>query len=184
MTDEEIRKEIAERKKCARDLGLRELLWELYYYGLSQYPKYLAEDPAMILPEVKDSFLAEDGHFKFLFAGARYEIAYREGKRESDSWRSRNWEDEIETTPITLTLRVDDECVFQFEMKRTVQYTREMPLFNEYMGEVCAYIPGPWVTSAAELKRKIDDHKKNVREKRNAPERAQQLKEEMKRVGV
>lgn len=184
MTDEEIRKEIAERKKHARDLGLRELLWELYYYGLSQYPKYLAEDPEMILPEVKDSFSAENGHFKFQCGGVRYEIVYREGKRETDSCRSRNWEDEIETTPVILTLRVDDECVFQFEMKRTVQYTREMPLFNEYMGEVRAYIPGPWVTSATELKRKIEDHKKNVHEKRNAPRRAQQLKEEMKRFGL
>jgi hypothetical protein len=58
MTDEQIRKEIAERKKHARDLKVRELLWELYCYGLSQYPEYLAKDPEVILPEIKDSFSA------------------------------------------------------------------------------------------------------------------------------
>jgi len=184
MTDEEIRKEIAERKKHARDLKVRELLWELCYYGLSQYPEYLAKDPEMILPEIKDSFSAENSHFKFLYDGAKYEIVYKEGMREKDSWGSRNWEDEIETTPVTITLKIDDECVFQFEMERTVQHTREMPLFNEHMGDVQAYIPGPWATSVAEVKRKIDDHKKSVREKRSAPKRAQQLKEEMKRFGL
>lgn len=184
MTDEEIRKEIAERKKHAKDLKLRELLWELYYYGLSQYPEYLAKDPEMILPEIKDSFSAENNHFKYLCDGVNYEIVYKEGKRETDSWGSRNWEDEIETTPITLTLKIDDDCVFQFEMRRTIQHTREMPLFNEHMGDVLGYIPGPWVTSLAEVKRKIDDHKNTVREKRNAPKRAQQLKEEMKRFGL
>ena len=184
MTDDEIRKEIAERKKHARDLKLRELLWDLYYYGVSKYPEYQSKDPEMILPEIKDSFSAENNHFKFHCDGAKYEIVYKEGKMETDSWGSRNGEDEIETTPVTLTLNIDDACVFQFEMTRTVQYTREMPLFNEQMGDVVAYIPGPWVTSLAEVKRKIDEHKKSVRAKRNAPKRAQQLKEEMKRFGL
>ncbi|MGA3264447.1 MAG: hypothetical protein ABSC47_10440 [Terracidiphilus sp.] len=184
MNEDDIRKEIEERRKLAKNLKLRELLWTLYYYGLSQYPEYQTKDPELILPEIKDSLSIENDHFRFLFGDVEYEIIYAEGKKETDSWGSRRWEDEIETTPVTITLKVDDKCVFSFDMKRTVQNTREMPLFDERMGEVKAYIPGPWLAAIIDLRQKIDQHKKSIWGKRQAPRRAQQLKEDMKRFGL
>jgi hypothetical protein len=184
MNEDEIRKEIEERKKLAKDLKLRELLWSLYYYGLSMYLGYQNKDPELILPEIEDSLSIEDNHFCFLFGDSKYEIIYAEGKKEKDSWGSRRWEDEIETTPVTITLKIDDRCVFRFDMKRTVQNTREMPLFDERMGEVTAYLPGPWLAAVVDLQQKIDQHKKSMYEKRQAPKRAQQLREDMKSFGL
>jgi hypothetical protein len=184
MNEDEIRKEIEERKKLAKNLKLRELLWSLYYYGLSQYLEYQTKDPELILPEIKDSLSIENGRFRFILGDANYEIIYAEGKKETDSWGSRRWEDEIETTPVAITLKIDDRCVFRFDMKRTVQHTREMPLFDERMGEVTAYIPGPWLAAVVDLQQKIDQHKRSIHEKRQAPRRAQQLKEGMKRFGL
>jgi hypothetical protein len=184
MNEDEIRKEIEERKKLARDLKLRELLWSLYYYGLSQYSGYQTKDTELILPAIKDSLSIENDHFCFLLEGTKYEIIYAEGKKETDSFGSHRWEDAIETTPVTITLKIDQKCVFSFEMKRIVQNTRDMPLFDEWMGEVTAYIPGPWLAVVADLRQRIDQHKKSVWEKRQAPRRAQQLREDMKRFGL
>jgi hypothetical protein len=184
MDDDEIRKKIAERKELAENLKLRELTWSLYYYGLSQFQAYQSKDPELILPEIRDSLSIENNRFRFLLGDAKYDLLYAEGKKETDSFGSRRWEDEIETTPVTITLKIDDRCVFSFEMKRIVQQTREMPLFDERMGEVTAYIPGSWEADITGLRQKIDQHRKSIYEKRQAPARAQQLREDMEKFGL
>lgn len=69
-------------------------------------------------------------------------------------------------------------------MKKTVQYTPDMPLFNEYMGNVTRFIEGTWVTTIGELLQGIKEHAKSVRDKRQAPRVQQKLREDMKRFGL
>ena len=88
------------------------------------------------------------------------------------------------TTQITLTLHANDQRVFEFKMRKTVQYTPDMPIFHEYMGEVTAFIESPWVVGIAELLQKIKQHEGAVRERRQAPRREQMLREDMKRFGL
>lgn len=184
MEAEEIRAEIERRKKRAIDLKLRELLWKLYYSYLSRYPDHLKKDPAMILPELKATIDIADNQFRFRLGETEYKIFYTEGKCERDSWRSREDYEETTTTPITLTLHLNDASVFSFNMKRRVRNTLEMPLFSEHMGEVLGFIDGPWVNAIDELVQKMRQHENSVREERAAPRRAQKLREDMKNFGL
>jgi hypothetical protein len=88
------------------------------------------------------------------------------------------------TTPITLTLFIDRHLVFEFRMRKTVQHTREMPLFNEYMGDVTAFIDTPWVRGFESLVQTLDQHRREVWDRQNAPRREQKLREDMKRFGI
>jgi len=184
MEAEEIRAEIERRKKRAMDLELRELLWSLYNSHLRWYPEQLKKDPAMVLPEIKETLAIADNQYRFRISEIDYRVSYKEGKPETNSWGSRDRFDEIVTTPMTFTLYVNEVCVFTFKMKQTIQYTREMPLFSEYMGEVQSFIEGPWVSEMPELVQKMRQHENAVRERRSAPRRAQQLREDMKRFGL
>jgi len=187
MEPDEIHAEIERRRKRAIDLKLRETLWTLYYYYLSRYAEELKKDPGMVYPEIRETLAVSDAHIQFCVGETMYSVIYKEGpvQRESD-WGSRRRDiyDETTTTPVTLALRADEKCVFDFKMKRTVRYTPDMPLFSEIMGDVTSFIEGPWVTDVAELLQKIKAHEKGVRDKRQAPKLEQKLREDMKRFGL
>ena len=87
-------------------------------------------------------------------------------------------------TQITIALLVDEERVFEFEMKKVVRYTPEMPFFSETMGEVTSFIDGPWVTAVPELLQKIIAHENSVLYERQAPQLQHKLREDMKRFGL
>lgn len=184
MEPDEIRAEIERRKKRAIDLKLRETLWTLYKSHLRWYAEKLKKDPEMIYPEIRETLGISDTQFQFRVGGTAYKVLYNEGKQETDSWGSRSRNDETTTTPITLTLHIDGHQVFDFKMKTTVECTRDMPIFHEYMGEVTAFIEGTWVTGLVELLQKIRQYEGLVREKRQAPGREQKLREDMKRFGL
>lgn len=64
------------------------------------------------------------------------------------------------------------------------QFTLEAPYFSDHMGDVVAFVEGPWVEEIGELARKMSQHERTVREKRNTPKRAQKLRDDMKRFGI
>jgi hypothetical protein len=59
-----------------------------------------------------------------------------------------------------------------------------MPYFHEIMGNVKAFIEGPWVEQVSELLKAMRSYKQEIRKKKNAPREAQKLKEDMKRFGL
>ena len=187
MEPDEIRAEIERRRKRAKDLKLREILWTLYYWHLRSYADNLKKDPEMIYPEIKETLEISDAHIQFHVGEVTYMVIYKEGPEECESdWgsRRRSIYDETRTTPITLALEIDEKRVFDFEMKKTVTYTPEEPLFNEMMGNVTSFIGGPWVTDVAELLQRIEAHEKSVRDKRQAPRLQEKLREDMKRFSL
>jgi hypothetical protein len=184
MGEDEILKEIGRRKQRAKDLNLRELLWKFYNSFLQYYSSTLAKEPEVILPAMKDSISIQDNAYRFTVEGVNYLVIYEAGKEEKESYGSKNWKTQVVTTPITLTLFINRDLVFEFKMKRTIEYTPDMPLFTEHMGDVTAFIDTPWVTGFESLVQTLDQHRRDVWDRKNAPRREQKLKEDMKRFGI
>lgn len=180
MDEAEIRAEIERRRRRAIDLKVRETVWNLYSSHFQYMDDYLKKEPATILPEIKDS-LRRSGHLsEFDYANSHFGLRCVPGKSERDG----RGDDETETAEMTLILLVEGKNVFEFEMKKSVTYGRDMPYFNEYMGRVKAFIEGPWVDQIGELLDAMRAFRKEYWKKKNAPREAQKLKEDMKSFGL
>jgi hypothetical protein len=181
MEPEEIRAEIERRRKRAIDLKLRETLWTLYNSHLRFYAEHLKKDPKMIDPSIKDTLELSNSFVQFRVETMTYRVFHKDGPTEGSP--GSNFQGTTRT-PVTIALLINDERVFEFELKRIVRYTPEMPLFNEVMDNVTCFIEGPWVTEIAEHLERIKAHEKCVRETRQAPKLQQKLREDMKRFGL
>jgi len=180
MDEAEIRAEIGRRQKRAIDLKLRETVWKLYAAHFQFIDKNLKEKPEEILPAVKESLRRIGNSSEFRFGDANYCITCIERHRESHG-RGFN---ETEKTDLTISLRVDGECVFEFEITKSVTYGEDMPYFSESMRNVTAFIEGPWVESIVRLKAEMEAFRQEYWKKKNAPKEEQRLKEDMKRFGL
>lgn len=180
MNPDELAKEIERRKQAAKDLKLRELIWELYSSHLQYYSSNVAKEPAAILPALKDSLSIKNNRYSFGINGTQYDIAYEEGKKN----RQGRWDDETETTPVRLSLERGCKLVFGFKMTKSITYGRESPLFSEYMGEVTAFIEGPWVQEVTTFVQEADQHRREYWTRRNAEKQAQKAQSERKRFGL
>jgi hypothetical protein len=81
-------------------------------------------------------------------------------------------------------LKINGELVFEFDLRTSVTYAPEAPIFHESMGEIRAFIDGPWVTYVSELLQRMKSHSQGVWKKRNAPKEAEKLKQEMENFGL
>ncbi|HEU5351737.1 MAG TPA: hypothetical protein VFU55_09075 [Terracidiphilus sp.] len=180
MDDAEIRAEIERRRKRAVELKLRETMWDLYSSQFKYIDDYLKKEPDTILPEIKDSLTRFGGSSSFRFAGIDYTITCLEGGREKDG---RGY-DSTETTHMTISLVVAGKRTFEFNMRQSVTYGRDMPYFNESMGTVTAFIEGTWVEQIRKLLDDMRGFKKDAWKKRNAPREAQRLKDDIERFGL
>lgn len=186
MEPDEIRAEIQRRRQRATDLKLRETLWSLYYWYFGSYAERLKKDPELVYPEIRETLDISDSHFKFRVGETAYRLVYKEGPPQHENWGSRR-RGTFERTTVTdarLALEVDGKPVFDFQIRKSVTATPDMPIFNESMGEITGFIEGPWITGIAELLQKIQSYEKAVRDKRQAPKQAQKLREDMKRFGL
>jgi hypothetical protein len=179
---EEIRNEIERRRQRAKDLKLRELVWDLFHSNLQCPSSSL--DKEIVFPAIRETLVVADHHYFFEVGDRRYELVYRVGREQKERCGTREREDEVVTTPIEFSLMVDEKPVFAFEMRRAVQYSREMPIFSEYMGEVTAFIGGPWVSDFIALVALVNRHKRAVWDRNAKVGREERLKEEMKRFGL
>lgn len=182
MDQEEIRKEIERRRQRAKDLKLREHLWDLFHSNLQYYSSNL--DKEIIFPAIRETLVVANHNYRFTVGERRYDLICRPGRELRERCGSRQWEDEIVTTPIEFSLSVDEKPAFGFEMKRTVQYSREMPIFSEYMGEVTAFVGGPWVSDFIAMVAMVNQHKRAIWDRNAKVGREERLKEEMKRFGL
>jgi hypothetical protein len=136
MEPDEIRVEIERRRKRGRDLRLRELLWSFYRSHLKYLAERLKKDPESVYPEIKETIKIANNDWQFRIGETSYRLVYEEKPAEKS-----RWEDET-TTPMKFMLDVDAKRVFEFEMKRSITYTSDMPIFNESMGYIASFIEG------------------------------------------
>lgn len=119
MDDAEIRAEIERRRKKAVDLKLRETLWSLYAARFQYIDKNLEENPGEILPAVRESLTRFGNTSEFRFGDANYRLTCVERHRE----RYGRGFNEIEKTDLTISLGIEGECVFEFEMTKSTTYS-------------------------------------------------------------
>lgn len=180
MDEAEIRAEIDRRRKRAVQLGLRETVWDLYYSQFQSIDDYLKKEPETILPEVKDSLRRSGNESAFRFNNSNYGLLCLAGRAEECGRGFGS----TETTAMTILLTVEGERVFEFELKKSVTYGEDMPYFHESMGNVNAFIEGPWVGQVSELLKAMRLYRQEIWRKKNAPREAQKLKEDMTRFGL
>ena len=118
MKPDEIWAEIERRRERARDLKLREELWLLYSSVLRGYAHALANDAELIYPPIRESLSIARGVYQFTVDDIAYKVIYREGKKEKNSRIARLTGIRTITTPITLTLHVDNKLVFEFKHEK------------------------------------------------------------------
>jgi hypothetical protein len=182
VDQEEIRKEIERRRQRAKDLKLRELVWDLFHSNLQFFSSNL--DQEIIFPAIRETLVVASHCYRFSVGEHRYELLCKPGREQKERCGTRQWEDEVTTTPLAFSLSVDAKPVFAFEMQRTVQYSREMPIFSEYMGEVTAFIGGPWVSDFIALVAMVNQHKRAVWDRNAKVGREERLKDEMQKFGL
>jgi len=178
MNADEIRAEIERRKKRASDLKLREVLWNLYDGHLSRYREWLLKDPTLVHPEVKEALEISDGSINFKMGTAAYRISYKEGQPEGNEpwWSDRDFEEET-ITPATLSLAVDGEPVFEFNIRRSTRALRSGPVWEDTMGEISRFTEGGWTVELAVLLQKVRFHEKTIRDQRELPALQQRMKQ-------
>jgi hypothetical protein len=184
MDTDELAKEIARRKQAARDLKLRELVWKLYGSYFQYHSQNMSREPGSIHPALKESLSIKDNHYSFTIAGVQFEIVYKQGKEEREGRGFRRREDETVTTPMQFSLEREGDLVFEFKMTKTVTYAEDAPLFSEHLGEITAFIEGPWVADFTSFVHEVDQYRRQYWENRNAEKREQKAKSERKRFGL
>jgi hypothetical protein len=189
MGPDEIRAEIERRKQRAKDIGIREMLWRLYYGCLDQYPNLIENGSPMAYPGIKDTFsmsvlpstrlFPSSSLFEFKIGMTPYQIQYREGPEEVRDWHGGGFS-RCSVTHSSIVLRVDGEEVLDFSIRRSVRDEEWGPVFDNSMGDITRFIEGPWFQELTDLVMKIRAHEKSVRDQRNAPK----LGEMKKRFGI
>jgi hypothetical protein len=144
-------------------------------------PEKLKKDPEMVYPEMRETLQFSGPKIQFRIGEVRYGVVCKEGMTEGRP--NSNFEG-VSRTAVKLALEVDEERVFDFDMKKVVRYTPEMPFFSETMGEVTSFIEGAWVNDVTELLQNIKAHARSIGDKRQAPRVQQKLREDMKRFGL
>jgi hypothetical protein len=179
MTPEEIRAEVERRRQRARDLKIRETLWDLEK-TFRGHRIWLRDDlqfgKRLVYPGIE---LASD-EARFPLGQEPSKLTYRKGKVESEEYG----DVESTTTHGTITLKLNDDSVFEFEVAETIEYLPDSPGFSERLGEITGFIEGPWVTEIAEFVQKVDAHAKSAWKERNAPREAREAEDLRKRFGL
>ena len=180
MNPEEIRAEIDRRKKLAREMKLSNKVWSLYNSNFQYIDDKLKKDPELILPEVRQSLKRSGDSSEFTFKGVTYLLECRKGQDERD----RYGQDRSTTTPLSFSLKVNGNLVYEFDMSRTVTYGYDSPDFHESFGNINAFIEGPWTAEIDELQAAMRGHSQQIYKHRNAPKAAAQLQQDMKKFGL
>lgn len=179
MTPEEIRAEVERRKQRAKDLKIRETLWDLQK-SFRSYKHWLRDDPQFAKRIIYPGIELADDEGRFPLGQAASKLAYCKGKASSEDYGGT----ECITTRGTLTLKLNDDSVFEFEVIETVEYFRDSPGFSERVGQISRFIEGPWVTELAEFVQKVNAHAQAAWKERNAPRETQEAEELRKRFGL
>lgn len=189
MEPDEVLVEIERRKKRAADLRIRDVLWSLYNSHLGRYESWSKEDPQLVYPGIGKTVNISGKEIQFSVGRTVHRLIYREGSVASNYSRmrvsgSRDDPFEEKIVPGTLTLRVEEEKVFKFEISTRTCYGPDGPVTDHPLGEVTRFIDGLWVMEIIDLWEKIRAHEENVRQERRGPREARALEALKKRFGL
>jgi hypothetical protein len=188
MEPDEIRAEVERRKQVARDLKIREVLWDLEKH-FRQY-RASCNDPKFAARLIYPGVVVSEKEVRFTIEEATFQLTYKPGVvSRDDDFHSRRGrpEDhsEFETARGTLALNVNGEKVFKFNVEKTTEWTYFGPIYHdENLGEVTRFIEGAWVTEVAEFRQKIKTQFERVWKERNAPGEAKEAEALRKRFGI
>jgi hypothetical protein len=157
LNPDELAKEIARRQQVARDLKLRELVWNLYGSHLQYHSRDTERERGLTHPILEQTLTIEDNRYSFPVGNERYTIAYSEEKKET----SGRGDDETITTPVQLSIEVGCRLVFEFKMTRSVTCAEDAPRFREDIGDVTAFIEGPWVREFSAFVQEVDQYRRD-----------------------
>src|SRR5271155_5507167 len=157
MTPDEIRAEVERRRQRARDLKIRETLWDLRK-SFRANKLWLRDDPQFSKRVLYPGIELSDDEARFPLGQAASKLTYRKGKVSSEDCGGT----EFTTTHGTVTVKLNDDSVFEFEVAETVEYFRDAPGFSERLGEIAIFIEGPWVTEIAEFVQKVNATRKTL----------------------
>ena len=179
MTPDEIRAEVARRKQRANDLKIRETLWGLEK-NFRAYKLWLRDEPEFGKRVVYPGIDLSDDDARFSLGQTTSKVVYRKGKVSSHDYGGID----SATTHGTLSLKLNDDIVFEFEVAETVEYFRDAPGFSERLGDIVRFIEGPWVTELAEFVQTVNAHEQLAWKARNAPREAQEAEDLRRRFGL
>lgn len=179
MTPEEIRAEVERRKQRARDLKIREILWDLEK-SFRSYRYWLREDPQFALRLVYPGIELYDDGGRFSIGQQSYQLSYDKGDVSSEDYGGINYD----TTRGTLILKVDRENAFEFEVDEIMECHRDSPLFRDSLGKITRFIEGPWVSETADFVERVKAHERSAWKERNAPRETQEAEDLRKRFGL
>jgi len=187
MEPEEVRAEIERLKNRAKDLNIREVLWSLYNSHFRHYEAWMREDPQLVYPGINGTVKVSAKEVQFSTGQTTYQITYKEGPPyESERIHGPGPGEffEEQSVPATLSLRIDNQKVFKFELCTRTRSTEYGPSWDNPLGEVTRFIDGLWVSELNDLLAKIIVHEEGVRSERAAPRKARELEELKKRFGL
>ena len=141
---------------------------------------FIKQDPAFGTKLTYPGVVFLDNSVAFSLGQQNCEILYRKGRESHDNYGRTDFK----KTECVLTLRINREPVFEFEVTETVEYAPDMPIFNETMGKIVRFIDGPWVTEIKDFAQKNQEHIARVWKERNAPKEAREAEDLKKRFGL
>jgi len=163
MDADAIHREVERRLKLVETLRLRENIWTLFHSHIKNYPGWRKKDPEYICPLVVDATQVTKNEVKFGLGNEQWLFLYYEGSSSTPS----SHEDKSEVMG-TLALRVNDQLVFEFDIKRTTYFGEFDCHTSEHFRRVNVFIEGLWTEELQSLLPAIQQHEMAVRQARAA----------------
>jgi len=181
---DELYAEIKRRTDRARELGVPELIWDLFE-NVKHYPSYSRNDPVGYNRFVPSFVTAiqepTKDNIAFEYDGVNYSFSWSTKRVESFLSSSDNFD--ICRENGLLILRVKDDRVFELTLRGEQDLSGDdwVPPTWE-LREIEAFIEGPWVEHLRELNSKIIQYLRNVHEadakkRREEPSKLADLKD-------
>jgi hypothetical protein len=171
MEPNEIRGEVERRKQRARDLKIREVLWDLEKHS-KHCRAWLRDDPLFAARLTYPGVVLSDSEVRFSIAQTTFVLTYKESAVSPDTKRG------------TLVLKLNAENVFEFSVDKTTEFGEFEPIFTERLGEVVRFIEGPWIVDVIGFWREVNAHSDSVWKERNNPREAKEIEDLKKRFGL
>jgi hypothetical protein len=166
-----VRAEVQRRIKRAEDLGIRESLRGLLHHW-NQYRAWLTNDPQFAEQLKYPDLVVSGDEVRFSIEQTPFSLKHK--VRSLSSERARE----------TLTLNVNADDVFEFNIEKTTTFGQFDVWTDEHFGEIIRFIEGLWVTQVREFSISVAVHSAKVLNERNAPREAKQAEELKKRFGL
>ncbi|MFI5353094.1 MAG: hypothetical protein ACHQZS_09050 [Candidatus Binatales bacterium] len=185
MVDEadEIYAEVKRRKDRAQELGVPELIWDLFD-TVKHFPSYSRNNPEgyqRFVPEfVTEIQEPSKENVAFQYDGVRYLFNWSTKRVESSFSSRAGFEMSLEDG--LLILHVNDEGVFELTLRGEQDFSGDDWVPETWkVREIQAFIEGPWVEGLRGLNSRIKEHRRRLHEaeakrRREEPSRLAELK--------